>query len=122
MADESESKEDDILDKVGEGKLEVRVPELWVHEMLNVLLNGCRRGRMSEEVMNESWALVQSWPVVRLTMPLERMGRWRELAVRFGVSSYDAAYLELAERLRSPLYTFDQKLGRAAKALGLSPD
>jgi len=55
-------------------------------------------------------------------MPVERMGRWRELAVRFGVSSYDAAYLELAERLRSPLYTFDQKLERAAKVLGLSPD
>ena len=77
---------------------------------------------MSQEVMNESWALVQSWPVVRLTMPVERMGRWGELAVRFEVSSYDAAYLELAERLRSPLYTFDQKLGRAAKVLGLSPD
>jgi predicted nucleic acid-binding protein len=55
-------------------------------------------------------------------MPVERMGRWRELAVRFGVSSYDAAYLELAERLRSPLYTFDQKLERAAKVLGLAPD
>jgi predicted nucleic acid-binding protein len=122
LTDESQSKADDILEKVGEGKLEVRVPELWVHEMLNVLLNGCRRGRMSQEVMSESWALVQSWPVVRLTMPLERMGRWRELAVRFEVSSYDAAYLELAERLRSPLYTFDQKLGRAAKVLGLSPD
>jgi len=122
LTDESESKADDILEKVGEGKLGVRVPELWVHEMLNVLLSGCRRGRMSQEVMNESWALVQSWPVVRLTMPLERMGRWRDLAVRVGVSSYDAAYLELAERLRSPLYTFDQKLGRAAKVLGLSPD
>ena len=117
MADESQSKADDILEKVGEGKLEVRVPELWVHEMLNVPLNGYRMGRMSQEVMNESWALVQSWPVVRLTMPLERMARWRELAVRFGVSSYDAAYLELAERLRSPLYTFDQKLGRAANVL-----
>jgi predicted nucleic acid-binding protein len=77
---------------------------------------------MSQEVMNESWALIQSWPVVRLTMPVERMGRWQDLAVRFGVSAYDAAYLELAERLRSPLYTFDQKLGRAAKVLGLSPD
>ena len=71
LTDESQSKADDILEKVGEGKLEVRVPELWVHEMLNVLLSGCRRGRMSQEVMNESWALVQSWPVVRLTMPLE---------------------------------------------------
>ncbi|NBT24183.1 PIN domain-containing protein [bacterium] len=106
----------------GEGKLDVRVPELWVHEMLNVLLSGWRRGRMSEELMSEAWAFVQRWPVVRLTIPSERMGRWRELAVRFGVSSYDAAYLELAERLHSPLFTFDKKLGRAAKVLGLSPD
>lgn len=122
LTDESESKADDILKKVGEGKLDVRVPELWVHEMLNVLLSGCRRGRMSEELMSEAWAFVQRWPVVRLTIPSERMGRWRELAVRFGVSSYDAAYLELAERLHSPLFTFDKKLGRAAKVLGLSPD
>ena len=73
LTDESQSKADDILEKVGEGKLEVRVPELWVHEMLNVLLNGYRRGRMSQEVMNESWALVQSWPRYR---HLLKAGRW----------------------------------------------
>jgi hypothetical protein len=82
LADESQSKADDILEKVGERKLEVRVPELWVHEMLNVLLNGYRRGRMSQEVMNESWALVQSWPRYQHLLKAERWTGWSEVAGR----------------------------------------
>ena len=37
-----------------------------------------------------------------------------ELAIRCKLTAYDAAYLWLAEQLRCPLVTFDQRLGRAA--------
>lgn len=38
-----------------------------------------------------------------------------ELAQRYGLTPYDAAYLWLAEQLEVPLITFDARLGEAAK-------
>lgn len=38
------------------------------------------------------------------------------LAMRYGISAYDAAYLWLAGALQAPLATFDAKLARAARA------
>ena len=38
-----------------------------------------------------------------------------ELAQRYGLTPYDAAYLWLAERLEAPLVTFDARLGEAAR-------
>jgi predicted nucleic acid-binding protein len=38
-----------------------------------------------------------------------------QLADQYHLSSYDAAYLWLAARLKAPLLTFDQSLGKAAK-------
>lgn len=44
-----------------------------------------------------------------------------ELAARYRLTAYDAAYLYLAERLEAPLATFDAKLASAAQ-LHLSGD
>ena len=41
------------------------------------------------------------------------------LALRFGLSSYDAAYLEVALRRQVPLATQDAALGAAAAACGV---
>jgi len=38
------------------------------------------------------------------------------LALRYGISTYDAAYLWLADVLQAPLATFDAKLAKAARA------
>ena len=39
-----------------------------------------------------------------------------ELAARYQLSAYDAAYLWLAAELKAPLATFDDKLAKAARA------
>ena len=41
------------------------------------------------------------------------------LSLRFGLSAYDAAYLELALRLQCPVATLDQALREAALAAGV---
>jgi predicted nucleic acid-binding protein len=43
------------------------------------------------------------------------------LAVQHAISSYDAAYLELALRKAAPLATLDAGLARAARAAGVEP-
>jgi predicted nucleic acid-binding protein len=45
--------------------------------------------------------------------------RVASLAARHHLSAYDAAYLELADRLQCPLLSADAELLRAAKAVGL---
>ena len=42
------------------------------------------------------------------------------MAERFGLTLYDAAYLELAHRLTLPLATLDQELRAAGSALGVT--
>jgi predicted nucleic acid-binding protein len=42
------------------------------------------------------------------------------IAQRSGLTSYDAAYLELAQRRGFPLATLDEKLRQACKALKVS--
>jgi predicted nucleic acid-binding protein len=44
-----------------------------------------------------------------------------ELARRYRPFAYDAAYFELALRLRAPLATFDADLKRAASSAGVDP-
>ena len=44
------------------------------------------------------------------------------LAIEHGLSAYDAAYIELAERHNYPLATLDTKLHKAAKSCGIAYD
>jgi len=46
--------------------------------------------------------------------------RMMSFATRYSLSAYDAAYLELADRLQCPLLTFDAKLLAAAAQIGLA--
>ncbi|MCY3789515.1 MAG: type II toxin-antitoxin system VapC family toxin [Gemmatimonadetes bacterium] len=47
------------------------------------------------------------------------MGEGSGLADRHGLSVHDAAYLELAHRMRLPLATLDRALASAALATGV---
>ena len=46
--------------------------------------------------------------------------RLLQFTQRFGLTAYDAAYLELADRLQCELYSADADLVRAARTLGLT--
>ena len=94
------------------------VPALWELEFGNVLRTACLRQRMTAEAAQRVVAQIVSLPidVDRQAVPVsEILG----LALRFGLSSYDAAYLELALRLQLPLATADGPLRDAALASGV---
>jgi predicted nucleic acid-binding protein len=120
LPDEGSSEADAVLDAVLRGRETLAVPELWTYEMLNLVLSACRRGRIDADQMGTAARLFQRIPVEfydhQSVLIQDRVLR---LASRFSLSAYDAAYLELADRLQSPLRSLDSRLAAAAQALGL---
>ena len=98
---------------------QVRVPSLWFFETANGLLSAVRRNRLSfEEALHVRKLLVQLPVSADLPAHGATFNRTLELAHQFDLSVYDAAYLEVADRLELPLATLDRRLARACKANG----
>lgn len=116
LPDEQSRESEQLLAEVQAGKLTLCVPELWIYEMANLLRMAGKRGRLDPETLREASLLLEEIPVERFSHAPSLMARWLALAERHGLSAYDAAYLELAERLNLPLKTLDQKLRRAAQS------
>ena len=95
-------------------------PSLWPLEVLNVLVMAQRRGRLSSAARQERIALLNALPVILDTETGEQAWTITNLlAEQHGLTLYDAAYLELAQRHSLPLATLDADLRAAAKALGV---
>ena len=93
------------------------VPALWRLEVLNGLQVAVRRGRIDIAYRDASLTDLQS--LVIAIDPGTNRHAWSatlRLCDRFGLTPYDAAYLELALRRRLPLATLDSELVRAARA------
>src|SRR5277367_5955972 len=86
--------------------LEMLVPRLWHLEVANVLLLGERRKRCSRADTTRWLAYLAGLPIV-LDGETE-IRAWSDtvnLARQYGLSEYDASYLELALREGVPLAT-----------------
>ena len=94
------------------------VPALWELEFANVLRTACTRQRMTAESAQRVVTRVMSLPIDVDRKPVAVSGILG-LALRFGLSSYDAAYLELALRLQLPIATADGPLRDAALSAGV---
>jgi predicted nucleic acid-binding protein len=96
------------------------VPSLWPLEVTNVLLVAERRGRTNEARSSRFVALLNSLPIVVDPATADQaLATTLHLGRQFGLSSYDASYLELAMREGCPLATLDEKLRSAAKKCGV---
>ena len=92
-------------------------PALWRLEVLNGFQTAVRRGRIGVAYRDASLADLQSLAIA--IDPGTNRQAWSatlRLCDRFGLTPYDAAYLELAQRLQLPLATLDTALARAARA------
>jgi predicted nucleic acid-binding protein len=95
------------------------VPSLWRLEVANVLRNAVRRGRCDQAYVDRSLARLGRFPVDDETS-VHAWTATRALSREQGLTSYDAAYLELAIRKSQPLATCDAEL-IAATCTVLSP-
>jgi predicted nucleic acid-binding protein len=109
---------DAVMERVGSDS--AAVPTHWILEVTNTLLVGERRGRLKTGQRKEILARIQILPIrVDTETPVHGWTQIPELASRFGLTTYDAAYLELALRMDAPLATLDQDLARAAREAGV---
>jgi len=122
LADEVSDKAEHLLSQILKGSVELVVPALWHYEMNNLLRSAYRKKRLTEDDAREALETLNQVPLAIEDLP-ETPARKRilHLALQFDLSSYDAAYLELADRHKIPLHAADTKLKGAAKQLGLLP-
>jgi predicted nucleic acid-binding protein len=96
------------------------VPAFWRHEMLNALLVGEKRKRLTPELTQSFIDDLDRLPV-DLDIPSSAVvfNTVQALCRKHGLTAYDAAYLEIAIREKNALATVDQDLRRASVAEGV---
>jgi predicted nucleic acid-binding protein len=95
------------------------VPWLWYYEIASVLLIQVHRKRISFEDAEAFLHLIGEMAID--TDPPDKIGilGLAQLARGHRLTGYDAAFLELANRLGLPLVTSDKELIRAASECGV---
>lgn len=96
------------------------VPQLWFLEVANVLAMAEKRRRITPAKSDEFIHLLQ---LMDIEVDVESPGRAFEhvfpLCRVYGLTSYDAVYLDVALRNRLPLATLDDDLRAAARKAGV---
>ena len=110
---------DSILQRLAGGE-DAFVPVLWFYEASAVLAREEIRGSLTAPKASELIAELRSLDIRADEQDAENIfGDVYRLAIAHRLTSYDAAYLELALRRDLPLATLDDDLIRASAAIGV---
>lgn len=96
------------------------VPSLWRLEATNVIVKSLRLNKISQAQASTFIALLEDLDIsIDVQTDQRAFHDTLDLARRYVLSAYDAAYLELALRNGLPLATLDAKLDAAARQAGV---
>ena len=110
---------DSVLNRLATGDTAV-VPILWFYEASAVLARAQNTGMLAASKAADFITGLKSLNIVADDAGVERvLTDVHRLALSYRLTSYDAAYLELAIRLNLPLATLDDELTRAARTAGV---
>ncbi len=99
----------------------ILVPSIWPLEIANAVLVGERAKQLRQPEIQRFTALLASLSLAQDSQSVgDHIGTVLPLARVYGLSAYDAAYLELSIRYEVPLATLDRKLQKAAQAAGVT--
>jgi predicted nucleic acid-binding protein len=116
--DEATPEAEEALDAVA--RAGAAAPPLWRLEVANAFQSAIRRKRIDAAYRNASMRDLARLPIaVDSDADVHVWTTTLFLSDRFGLTIYDACYLELAQRLNLPLATLDRELRAAGKSLGL---
>ena len=95
---------------------EALVPHLWHLEATNVLIGAEKRGDLKTGEVERFITQLEALPIqIDPLTSHQAFNRTLSLSRAYNLSSYDAAYLELAIREGLPLATLDRGLRKAAQ-------
>lgn len=119
MSDEQAPRALRALDALERG-VPAFVPSHWALEVANGLLVAERRKRLSRADVAEATDVLSQLPIEADDETGRRAtGETTALARQYGLTVYDAAYLELALRRGAALATSDAALAKAARKAGI---
>ncbi len=118
FTDEKTPFSEKILDRLNDEQ--AVAPSLWTLEVINVLLVGEKRKRISMSESTHFLDVLNNLPIQIIENPsLLKCESMIFLARAYQLTSYDAAYLDLASRMGLPLASLDAQLIAAAQATGI---
>jgi predicted nucleic acid-binding protein len=94
-------------------------PSFWPHEILNALLAGEKRKRITNALITSFLCDLVHLPIDLTLVAADGVfERIHSLSLEHGLTAYDAAYLDVALVNKLPLATLDNDLVRACKDAG----
>ena len=115
LPDEGSTYADSLLDRlVAEGAV---VPPIWPLEVGNVLLAALRQRRIRQAELEPIIEGLARLPIeIDIGATDHALAAVVVLAAQHGLTTYDASYLDLAQRRQLPLATLDKQLRAACRA------
>lgn len=92
----------------------IAVHDLFFYEIANVLAT---KTRLSLKDTIEAFSLIWNFDFEIFSFGLDEFIEGITLSKQYGITLYDAAYIQLAKRLRCPLVTADHKLYQKVNGL-----
>ena len=118
FASEATPETDALLDELAAGR-RAWVPALWHLEVANVMLGAQKRGQIDRAGVEKFMATLRALEIeVDDETTAVAWTRTLGLGQAYGLTAYDAAYLELALRKGVPLASLDEPLRKACKKAG----
>jgi predicted nucleic acid-binding protein len=112
---------DAVLQRLETAQDEAFVPILWRYEVSAVLARALKNGALTALKVKEFLEDLDALPItIDAASGDHILTDVHRLAVTHGLTSYDAAYLELALRRSLPIATLDVELVQACKAAGVT--
>ena len=96
-------------------------PSFWPLEVGNALVMAQRRKRLTERELERILKVLQSLAIELDATPVNQtFPAIVVIARKLGLTTYDAAYLELAQRRGLPIATLDMRLAECARKHGVA--
>lgn len=119
FADEATPQSEALLERLRSGDQAV-APAHWPTEVMNALVMGVRRQRLTFDQVLEFDEALAALPIqIAAPNPVANWASLLTLATQTQLTIYDAAYLQLAIQHRVPLATLDKELKMAARTAGV---